>query len=490
MHEEPLTRGKVVIKTTLGDLDVELWSRECPLTCKNFIQLCLEGYYKQLPFHRLIPGFLIQTGDPTGTGVGGESSFGKPFNDEFSTRLKFAYRGLLGMASSKPNDNRSQFFITFNRADALYKKHTLFGKVVGDTIYNLLAMEKLETDRLDRPTNPPIILETIVQDNPFTDIFPRDPKAVRPDLYTKDAANKSTSNQQTKGKVEPASTTPAQSKQKRPLDKRTNLLSFGDEEEEQETVAKKIVCPHDLLKNDPTLVNTTGIDEGYYEKLKEKKEAQTLLKDQILSTGNGKNLQTGDASLGKREEMMKKMIQQDAKDIHEGKLQGVKAERNERTGRVEVLLEKGHSARGSSSRSSSSSSSSSSQSIEDEELREVRARQKDLYEKMRFASLQFKQGTGTTVAEEKPKGAAMSAVELKRYKFLKANEPKGEEDVLAKLDLFRKKLHSKELADKPFHWMNAKLKFHTDSAKAYSLQENKAMLEPSRQFQQSTNENT
>lgn len=67
---EPPTAGKVVVHTTHGQLDIELWSKECPKACRNFVQLCLDGYYDGCTFHRIIPQFIVQTGDPTGTGTG------------------------------------------------------------------------------------------------------------------------------------------------------------------------------------------------------------------------------------------------------------------------------------------------------------------------------------------------------------------------------------------------------------------------------------
>lgn len=192
--QELPTTGTVVLKTSYGELEIELWSQEAPKACKNFIQLCLEGYYNDLPFHRLIPGFLIQTGDPTGTGNGGQSIYGKPFPDEFNMRLKFTHRGLLGMATTSPNSNQSQFFITFGPADGLYKKHTLFGRITGDTIYNLMAMEKLDTNTMDQPITPPVILGTQVLLNPFDDVYPREPTVVyseRLDYYHALNADKS-----------------------------------------------------------------------------------------------------------------------------------------------------------------------------------------------------------------------------------------------------------------------------------------------------------
>jgi peptidyl-prolyl cis-trans isomerase SDCCAG10 len=108
-----------------------LWSKETPKACRNFVQLCLEGYYDNTIFHRIVPGFVVQGGDPTGTGEGGESIYGEPFKDEFHQRLRFIRRGLVGMASSGANTNNSQFFFTLDRADELNKGHTLFGKVCG-----------------------------------------------------------------------------------------------------------------------------------------------------------------------------------------------------------------------------------------------------------------------------------------------------------------------------------------------------------------------
>lgn len=99
------------------------------------------GYYDGVIFHRVVPGFIVQSGDPTGTGRGGESFYGEPFADEIHGRLKFNRRGLLGMANnSKRNTNNSQWFFTLDRAEELTGKHTLFGKITGNTIFSELTM--------------------------------------------------------------------------------------------------------------------------------------------------------------------------------------------------------------------------------------------------------------------------------------------------------------------------------------------------------------
>jgi peptidyl-prolyl cis-trans isomerase SDCCAG10 len=131
---EPATKGKVILHTSLGPLDVELWPKEAPKACRNFVQLCVERYYDGHTFHRVIKDFMAQTGDPTGTGTGGESVYGAPFEDEFHGRLRFTHRGLLAMANSAPNSNGSQFFVTLDRCDWLDKRHTIFGKVRQTTV--------------------------------------------------------------------------------------------------------------------------------------------------------------------------------------------------------------------------------------------------------------------------------------------------------------------------------------------------------------------
>ncbi|KIJ11142.1 hypothetical protein PAXINDRAFT_84952 [Paxillus involutus ATCC 200175] len=168
------THGRVIVETTAGELDIELWSKETPKACRNFIALALEGYYDGVIFHRIVPGFLVQTGDKTGTGAGGESFYGEPFEDEIHPRLRFAHRGLVAMANNgTKNSNDSQFFITLDRADELHGKHTLFGRVIGDTLYNVLKIGEMEIAENERPVYPPKIKSIKIVDNPFPDIVPR-----------------------------------------------------------------------------------------------------------------------------------------------------------------------------------------------------------------------------------------------------------------------------------------------------------------------------
>lgn len=107
----------------------------------------MEGYYDGVVFHRIVPNFLVQTGDRTGTGGGGESIYGEPFEDEVHPRLRFPHRGLVACANNgTKNSNDSQFFITLDRAEELHGKHTLFGRCVGDTIYNVVKIGAMGED--------------------------------------------------------------------------------------------------------------------------------------------------------------------------------------------------------------------------------------------------------------------------------------------------------------------------------------------------------
>jgi len=120
----------VLLETTRGNIEIRLYPAKAQMAVENFIGLVEKGYYDGIIFHRVIPGFMIQGGDPTGTGRGGESLWGRPFQDEFRSGLKFDKPGILAMANSGPNTNGSQFFITVAPTPWLNNHHTIFGEVV------------------------------------------------------------------------------------------------------------------------------------------------------------------------------------------------------------------------------------------------------------------------------------------------------------------------------------------------------------------------
>ncbi|PNW77920.1 hypothetical protein CHLRE_10g457000v5 [Chlamydomonas reinhardtii] len=176
LQRTPTKKGYVRLHTNLGDLNVELHCDLAPRTCENFLALCDMGYYDNTPFHRSIKNFMIQGGDPTGSGKGGESIFGPTFKDELDSRLVHAGRGVLSMANSGPNTNGSQFFITFKSCRHLDFKHSVFGRVVGG-LDILSAMEKTPTDPDDCPTSPITITGATVFTNPFYELEEEERKA-------------------------------------------------------------------------------------------------------------------------------------------------------------------------------------------------------------------------------------------------------------------------------------------------------------------------
>eukprot|EP01050_Picozoa_sp_SAG11_P001501 SAG11_NODE_64_length_18817_cov_64.238327_20_plen_231_part_00 len=115
----------VTLHTNMGDLKLEVYADVVRTTAENFLALCASGYYNGTKFHRNIKGFMVQGGDPTGTGKGGTSIWGRKFGDEFSPVLKHDSRGILSMANSGPNTNGSQFFITYKPAAHLNNKVSL-----------------------------------------------------------------------------------------------------------------------------------------------------------------------------------------------------------------------------------------------------------------------------------------------------------------------------------------------------------------------------
>ena len=138
------------LTTHQGAITVELYTNHAPKSCKNFATLATRGYYDGTVFHRIIPSFMIQGGDPSGTGRGGSSIYGEKFEDEISPSLKHTGAGILSMANSGPNTNGSQFFITLAPTPWLDGKRTIFGRVKnGMKIVQRMGLVK--TGAEDRP---------------------------------------------------------------------------------------------------------------------------------------------------------------------------------------------------------------------------------------------------------------------------------------------------------------------------------------------------
>ncbi|ERK42467.1 peptidyl-prolyl cis-trans isomerase, cyclophilin-type [Levilactobacillus brevis ATCC 14869 = DSM 20054] len=181
---------QVTIETSMGTIQLQLFPEQAPKTVENFVTHAQAGYYDGLTFHRVIPNFMIQGGDPTGTGMGGESIWGQPFEDEFSQEL-YNLRGAVSMANAGPNTNGSQFFIVQDKdmteqmqgqmkdagfpdeiVDA-YKnggtpwldfRHTVFGQVIsGMDVVDAIAQVK--TDASDQPAMPVTMDKVTIQEN-------------------------------------------------------------------------------------------------------------------------------------------------------------------------------------------------------------------------------------------------------------------------------------------------------------------------------------
>ena len=152
----------VVLETNQGTIEIKLMPEAAPKACENFIGLIEQGYYNGTIFHRVIKNFMIQGGDPTGTGRGGNSIWGKPFQDEVSPDVEFNKSGLLAMANAGPNSNGSQFFITTIATPWLNLRHTIFGEVISG--YEVVQkIENTATGTQDRPLTEQKIIKAYVK---------------------------------------------------------------------------------------------------------------------------------------------------------------------------------------------------------------------------------------------------------------------------------------------------------------------------------------
>ncbi|HUZ92694.1 MAG TPA: peptidylprolyl isomerase [Candidatus Paceibacterota bacterium] len=155
----------ITLKTSLGDITFATFDDDAPKTVQNFITLANKGFYNNVIFHRVISGFMIQGGDPTGTGTGGPGySFADELNPSTPSYQAGYVRGVVAMANAGPNTNGSQFFIMLQDT-SLPHNYTIFGKVVsGQDVVD--AIGNLPTNSNDRPLNPPVIKNVVVADNP------------------------------------------------------------------------------------------------------------------------------------------------------------------------------------------------------------------------------------------------------------------------------------------------------------------------------------
>ncbi|KAI0897484.1 peptidyl-prolyl cis-trans isomerase-like 1 [Annulohypoxylon nitens] len=154
----------VALETSMGTITLELYTTHAPRTCTNFRTLCQRGYYNNVIFHRIIPNFMAQSGDPTGTGRGGTSIYGEKFADEIAADLRHTGAGILSMANAGKDTNGSQFFLTLAPTPWLDGKHTIFGRVkTGLSVLKRMGMVKTDAD--DRPVEEVKIIRARVLDD-------------------------------------------------------------------------------------------------------------------------------------------------------------------------------------------------------------------------------------------------------------------------------------------------------------------------------------
>lgn len=152
----------VILETTQGKIEIKLFPEVAPKACENFIGLVKKGYYDGTTFHRVIKDFMVQGGDPTATGMGGESFFGRSFEDEVRSNVTFDRPGLLAMANAGPNTNGSQFFITVAVTPWLNMRHTIFGEVVRG--YDVVEkISQLPVGANDKPVKDQKIIKATVR---------------------------------------------------------------------------------------------------------------------------------------------------------------------------------------------------------------------------------------------------------------------------------------------------------------------------------------
>jgi peptidylprolyl isomerase len=154
----------IVLETTQGNITFKLFNDIAPKTCENFETHVKNGYYDGIVFHRIIRQFMIQGGDPTGTGRGGESIWGKPFEDEVRKDVSFDRPGLLAMANAGPGTNGSQFFITTVPCPWLNMNHTIFGEVT-EGMEIVTKLENVKTGPMDRPVEEQKIIKAFIKED-------------------------------------------------------------------------------------------------------------------------------------------------------------------------------------------------------------------------------------------------------------------------------------------------------------------------------------
>ena len=451
---EPPTSGKVIVETNYGNIDIELFTLEAPKSCRNFIQHCLNKYYNGCIFFKIFKNFMIQTGDPTNTGNGGESIYHEDFRDELHSRLKFSHRGIVAMANkNKPNSNGSQFFITLDKCSEMDKKYTIFGKVTGPTFFNAVTISNLSANEDGVPSmkdeEKPRITNTQVVINPFKDL--------KPTVVIKDDDNSGKSKKKKKPK-------------KLKIKYSTDKMFFQDSEDESENNDNKEIKD----KND------NNANEKNNE-LKEEKDDKEIKQNDNNEKNNENKEQLENKNNEKTEEDKKEDIEEknNEENKNEPKINN-DAENKDNKGNDEDEDEENENSEESESKSLSS---------DDHEVKNAKELLVDDEENIRKNKRKN--------IEDYKREINLLRKKVKREKEEVYNEEdikkKIEEEKLTKMDILQKynhnyvktnqanKLSNDERVNKlknfksfigggdSERWYKTKLKFQTDSQKAFAL---------------------
>ena len=451
---EPPTSGKVIVETNYGNIDIELFTLEAPKSCRNFIQHCLNKYYNGCIFFKIFKNFMIQTGDPTNTGNGGESIYHEDFRDELHSRLKFSHRGIVAMANkNKPNSNGSQFFITLDKCSEMDKKYTIFGKVTGPTFFNAVTISNLSANEDGVPSmkdeEKPRITNTQVVINPFKDL--------KPTVVIKDDDNSGKSKKKKKPK-------------KLKIKYSTDKMFFQDSEDESENNDNKEIKD----KND------NNANEKNNE-LKEEKDDKEIKQNDNNEKNNENKEQLENKNNEKTEEDKKEDIEEknNEENKNEPKINN-DAENKDNKGNDEDEDEENENSEESESKSLSSDDhevKNAKELLVDDEENIRKNKRKNIEDYKREINLLRKkvkrekeevyneEDINKKIEEEKL--TKMDILQKYNHNYVKTNQANklSNDERVNKLKNFKSFIGGGDSE----RWYKTKLKFQTDSQKAFAL---------------------
>ena len=428
---EPATSGRVVLDTTDGPIEILLWCRECPHTTRLFLQLCLDGFYNDMVFHRIVNNFLIQTGALRQQGGSSSSppislpmtspearAYREAVNApatlerrqyELNSRIRFNHRGQVAMAlgvddHDNVEDMQPQFFITLEDAPYLDGKHVCFGTINGPTIFNALRIGRTEVDEgthqpLDLINATRIKSVKIVENPIHQDLVPQSNLPLPWRVLNADNDNK-----------QKDQTLKRKKKRKGKLD--TNVLSFGDEFVEEENAASSVPKG---MKSSHDLVQSKML----------KKEVDEQVKGAVLEEENNKN---NDDDAGKKKKKRRRTEDSDDEE---------KDDSSEKESKPPKAANAKFSQRQSSSKSNMDPKADTTIGVT---YTKKEDRDKEEEEKAKQPPKeQDKPVKGRQKVAESRNEPSVSAVEARRLKYTKGKKSKKEreEETLAKLNAFR-----------------------------------------------------